>query len=76
MAPLVLGDRAALLEEAGMPERTLTKRVRTKEKAESTQVRPPKELVDDIDIVLDEIDAVLEENASEFISNYRQKGGQ
>jgi ubiquitin-like protein Pup len=30
----------------------------------------------DLDALLDEIDAVLEENAEEFVKNYRQKGGQ
>lgn len=28
------------------------------------------------DELLDEIDALLEENAEEFVRNYRQKGGQ
>ncbi len=32
--------------------------------------------VSDIDALLDEIDAVLEENAEEFVANYIQKGGQ
>lgn len=30
----------------------------------------------DLDDLLDEIDAVLEENAQEFVANYIQKGGQ
>ena len=29
-----------------------------------------------MDDLLDEIDGVLEENAEEFVSNYRQKGGE
>jgi ubiquitin-like protein Pup len=33
-------------------------------------------LADDIDEILEEIDAVLEQNAEEFISSYVQKGGQ
>jgi ubiquitin-like protein Pup len=33
-------------------------------------------LADDIDEILDEIDAVLEQNAEEFVSSYVQKGGQ
>lgn len=34
------------------------------------------ELTEEIDDLLDEIDAVLEENAEEFVSSYVQKGGQ
>lgn len=30
----------------------------------------------DIDALLDEIDGILEENATEVLKNYRQKGGQ
>lgn len=33
-------------------------------------------LSDDVDAILDEIDEVLEENATEFVANYIQKGGQ
>jgi prokaryotic ubiquitin-like protein Pup len=33
-------------------------------------------LADDIDDILDEIDAVLEENAEEFVQSYVQKGGE
>lgn len=33
-------------------------------------------LSDDVDAILDEIDGVLEENAEEFVMNYRQKGGE
>ena len=32
--------------------------------------------ISDIDDLLDEIDAVLEENAEEFVKAYRQKGGE
>jgi ubiquitin-like protein Pup len=31
---------------------------------------------ENIDKLLDEIDAVLEENAEEFVKNYVQKGGE
>jgi ubiquitin-like protein Pup len=34
------------------------------------------DLKHDLDEVLDEIDAVLEENAEEFVAAYVQKGGQ
>ncbi len=33
-------------------------------------------IVGELDELLDEIDAVLEENAEEFVRNYVQKGGQ
>lgn len=33
-------------------------------------------LLDDVDGLLDEIDAVLEDNAEEFVRGYVQKGGQ
>jgi prokaryotic ubiquitin-like protein Pup len=33
-------------------------------------------LADDIDDILEEIDAVLEENAEEFVKSYVQKGGE
>ena len=34
------------------------------------------ELKAELDELLDEIDATLEENASEVLSNYRQRGGE
>jgi ubiquitin-like protein Pup len=34
------------------------------------------ELKEDMDALVDEIDAVLEENAEEFVKNYVQRGGQ
>jgi ubiquitin-like protein Pup len=34
------------------------------------------ELKEDMDNLVDEIDAVLEENAEEFVKNYVQRGGQ
>jgi len=33
-------------------------------------------LAEDIEDILDEIDAVLEENAAEFVAGYQQKGGE
>jgi ubiquitin-like protein Pup len=47
-----------------------------KEAAKAATVKPSKELVDDIDSLLDEIDGCLEENEVEFLKNYVQKGGQ
>ena len=35
-----------------------------------------KELHDEMDALVDEIDAVLEENAEEFVKNYVQRGGE
>lgn len=37
---------------------------------------PARPLLDDVDGLLDEIDAVLEDNAEEFVRGYVQKGGQ
>ena len=34
------------------------------------------ELKEEMDALVDEIDAVLEENAEEFVKNYVQRGGQ
>jgi len=34
------------------------------------------ELKEDMDALVDEIDAVLEENAEEFVKNYVQRGGE
>ena len=34
------------------------------------------ELKEDMDSLVDEIDAVLEENAEEFVKNYVQRGGE
>jgi ubiquitin-like protein Pup len=35
-----------------------------------------KDLKEDMDSLVDEIDAVLEENAEEFVKNYVQRGGE
>ncbi|MGE4608544.1 MAG: ubiquitin-like protein Pup, partial [Myxococcota bacterium] len=35
-----------------------------------------KELKEDMDALMDDIDAVLEENAEEFVKNYVQRGGE
>lgn len=37
---------------------------------------PDREVLDDLDSLLDEIDEVLEENAEEFVDQYIQKGGE
>lgn len=43
---------------------------------ESETADTKEELKAEIDDVLDEIDAVLEENAEEFVKGYVQKGGE
>jgi len=45
-------------------------------KANPKVVETGKQLQEDIDELVDEIDEVLEENASEFVKNYVQKGGE
>ena len=45
-------------------------------KANPKVIETGKKLKDDIDQLVDEIDEVLEENASEFVKNYVQKGGE
>lgn len=45
-------------------------------KANPKVIEAGKKLQEDIDQLVDEIDEVLEENASEFVKNYVQKGGE
>jgi ubiquitin-like protein Pup len=45
-------------------------------KANPEVIKTGKKLQGDIDQLVDEIDEVLEENASEFVKNYVQKGGE
>ncbi len=66
-----------------MPERELKRKTpasrSTDEKAEnatSTTEARGGHLKEEMDDLLDEIDAVLEENAEEFVRNYVQKGGE
>lgn len=46
------------------------------EQAEATSTEAGERLKAEMDDILDEIDAVLEENAEEFVKGYVQKGGQ
>lgn len=48
------------------------------EEVEEVEIKNVKneELDAAVDDILDEIDDVLEENAEEFVAQYRQKGGQ
>jgi prokaryotic ubiquitin-like protein Pup len=59
-------------EQPSLPPR------RSDEGLDQARVTPPvpRELLDDVDALLDEIDEVLEENADEFVRGYVQKGGQ
>ena len=45
-------------------------------KANPEAIETGNKLQEDIDQLIDEIDEVLEENASEFVKNYVQKGGE
>lgn len=65
----------------------MAKRVRVEQKTTETKTKTTEEvepkvpenaedLKSELDELLDEIDSVLEENASEFVKNYIQKGGQ
>lgn len=60
-----------------MAERTsASQQSRRTEQEEEISV-PTREAADtDIDDILDEIDAVLEENAEDFVKSFVQKGGQ
>ena len=40
------------------------------------QETSPEETTDDMDALLDDIDSVLEDNASDFVRGFVQKGGQ
>lgn len=44
--------------------------------ASESQAEWSEDAKEEIDSLLDEMDGVLEENAEEFISAYKQKGGQ
>lgn len=46
------------------------------EEIEDVAADTREQLKEDVDEILDEIDAVLEENAEEFVRSYIQKGGE
>ena len=46
------------------------------EEREASESSSAAALADEIDDILDEIDAVLEQNAEEFVRSYVQKGGE
>lgn len=43
---------------------------------ETTPQETSPEVTDDMDALLDDIDSVLEDNASDFVRGFVQKGGQ
>jgi pup-like protein len=49
-----------------------------RQQSSSSQWQEPVEQIEiqDLDDILDDIDAVLEENAQEFVDSFIQKGGQ
>lgn len=51
---------------------------RVRQQSSSSQWQEPVEQIEiqDLDDILDDIDAVLEENAQEFVDSFIQKGGQ
>lgn len=51
---------------------------RVRQQGSSSQWQEPAEQIEiqDLDDILDDIDAVLEENAQEFVDSFIQKGGQ
>jgi ubiquitin-like protein Pup len=65
-----------------MPEREQMKRTTTPKEREQevAQVDAPakqgEKIKEELDDLLDEIDAVLEDNAEDFVKAYVQKGGQ
>ena len=64
-----------------MPQEQEQRRIQRREDGapEETSGAPPttgERLKEEMDDILDEIDAVLEENAEEFVKGYVQKGGQ
>lgn len=60
-----------------MAERTSASQQSRQTEQEEEVSLPTREAADtDIDSILDEIDAVLEENAEDFVKSFVQKGGQ
>lgn len=61
-----------------MAQEQQQKQTSTNEDTDTTEAKnlQNEELTADVDDMLDEIDAVLEENAEEFVAGYIQKGGQ
>lgn len=63
-------------QERRQPRRTSREEEEALDDVEVAGSERAEKLKEDIDELLDEIDAVLEENAEEFVRNYIQKGGE
>lgn len=57
-------------------QRTKSEQKRVDVQTENVKTSSSEELKAEMDDVLDEIDAVLEENAEEFVKGFVQKGGE
>src|SRR5439155_20050727 len=76
-------ERGMVVAEGSMTEQQKKER-RTGKAVEETDgdgasaklAKKGKKLAADVEKILDEIDAVLEENAEEFVKNYVQRGGE
>jgi ubiquitin-like protein Pup len=58
------------------PRKTSSRKEAEDIQADPEVVETGKKLKEEIDNLVDEIDEILEQNASEFVKNYVQKGGQ
>lgn len=63
-------------QEQVQKQKTTEKQPSEEDETEAVPDIRDETLSDDVDAILDEIDEVLEENATEFVANYIQKGGQ
>jgi ubiquitin-like protein Pup len=59
-----------------VPQKTAYRPTPTSPTTHSTPAQTEGTTVEDIDELLDDIDAVLEENALEVVRAYRQRGGE
>ncbi|MDH3249045.1 MAG: ubiquitin-like protein Pup [Acidimicrobiia bacterium] len=63
-----------MAEDQGQARKRSSEQTSEDAEVETTEVSEAD--LSEVDDLLDEIDAVLEENAEEFVKNYVQKGGQ
>jgi prokaryotic ubiquitin-like protein Pup len=74
-------DTMSTRDTGGQSQAGKARRDQDVDEAPAPEVNPEvaerhEQLTEDVDDLLDEIDAVLEENAEEFVRGYVQKGGQ
>jgi prokaryotic ubiquitin-like protein Pup len=74
-------DTMSTRDTGGQSQSGKARRDQEVDEAPAPEVNPEvaerhEQLTEDVDDLLDEIDAVLEENAEEFVRGYVQKGGQ